>query len=128
MQTVRSPRVLVVEDETLVSMLIEDMVCDGGGHVVGPAATFEQAITLALEEDLDLAILDVNMAGLVVYPVADILRHRGIPFIFVTGYDPGIIPARYRHERVLLKPFAHETFSEAFDTIVAERADVMALS
>lgn len=128
MQTFRSPRVLVVEDETLVSMLIEDMVCDCGGQVVGPAATFEQAIALALEEELDLAILDVNVAGLVVYPVADILRHRGIPFIFVTGYDPSIIPARYRHDPVLLKPFSYETFSEAFDAAVTERADALAVS
>lgn len=127
MQTFRSPRVLVVEDETLVSMLIEDMVGDCGGHVVGPAATFEQAVTLALEEDLELAILDVNVAGLVVYPVADILRHRGIPFIFVTGYDPGIIPSRYRHERVLMKPFSYETFSDAFDPIVAERREALAI-
>jgi CheY-like chemotaxis protein len=128
MQTFRSPRVLIVEDETLVSMLIEDMVSDCGGHVVGPVATFEQAIAHALEEDLDLAILDVNMAGLVVYPVADILRHRGIPFIFVTGYDSSILPARYQHARVLLKPFSHETFSEAFDATVAERVDALALS
>ena len=128
MQTFRSPRVLVVEDETLVSMLIEDMVCDCGGQVVGPAATFEQAIALALEEELDLAILDVNVAGLVVYPVADILRHRGIPFIFVTGYDPSIIPARYQPVPVLLKPFSYETFSEAFDAAVTERADALAVS
>ena len=128
MQTLRSPRVLVVEDETLVSMLIEDMVFDCGGQVVGPASTFEQAIALALEEDLDLAILDVNMAGLVVYPVADILRHRGIPFIFVSGYDPSIVPARYQHERVLMKPFSYETFSGTFDTIVAERREALAIS
>ena len=128
MQTFRSPRVLVVEDETLVSMLIEDMVGDCGGQVVDPAATFEQAIALALDEDLDLAILDVNMAGLVIYPVADILRHRGIPFMFVTGYDPGIVPLRYRHEHVLSKPFSHDTFREAFDTVVAERVGALALS
>jgi len=128
MQTFRSPRVLIVEDEILVSMLIEDMVCDCGGQVVGPAATFEQAIALALEEDLDLAILDVNVAGLVVYPVVDILRHRGIPFIFVTGYDPSVVPERYRHARVLLKPFSHETFGETFDAALSERVGALAIS
>ncbi|EIM30387.1 response regulator [Microvirga lotononidis] len=127
MQTARGPRVLIVEDETLVSMLIEDMVGDCGGYVVGPAATFEQAIAIALDEDLDLAILDVNVAGLVVYPVADILRHRGIPFMFVTGYDSSIVPARYQHERVLMKPFSYETFSDAFDPIVAERRAALAI-
>jgi CheY-like chemotaxis protein len=127
-QIFRSPRVLIVEDETLVSMLIEDMVCDCGGHIVGPAATFERAIALALEADLDLAILDVNVAGLVVYPVADILRRRGIPFMFVTGYDSSIVPACYRHERVIMKPFSHETFGEAFDAAVAERREALAVS
>ncbi|EIM24426.1 response regulator [Microvirga lotononidis] len=126
MQTVRGHRVLIVEDETLVSMLIEDMVGDCGGYVVGPAATFEQAIAIALDEDLDLAILDVNVAGLVVYPVADILRHRGIPFMFVTGYDSSVIPERYRHTCVLSKPFSHQTFSDTVGNVlasmIAERA------
>ena len=67
------------------------------------------------------------MAGLVVYPVADILRHRGIPFMFVTGYDSSIVPARYPHERVLMKPFSYETFSDAFDPIVAERREALAI-
>ena len=88
----RKPRVLIVEDETMVSMLIEDMVCDLGAEVVGPAAKFEQAMALALEADFDLAVLDVNLDGLVVYPVADVLRDRGIPFIFMTGYDSGVVP------------------------------------
>jgi DNA-binding response OmpR family regulator len=88
----RKPRVLIVEDETMVSMLIEDMTSDLGAEVVGPAAKFEQAMALALEADFDLAVLDVNLDGLVVYPVADVLRDRGIPFIFLTGYDSSVVP------------------------------------
>ncbi|QRM28502.1 response regulator [Microvirga sp. VF16] len=108
----RQPRVLIVEDETMVSILIEDMVCDLGGHVVGPAANFEQAMTLALEADIDLAILDINVDGHVVYPIADVLRYRNIPFIFMTGYDSSVIPQRYQHNCVLLKPFSHQAFSD----------------
>jgi DNA-binding response OmpR family regulator len=115
----RTPRILIVEDETMISMLLEDMVCDLGGHVVGAAATFEQAMTLALEADFDLAILDVNVDGLVVYPVADVLRHRGIRFIFMTGYDSSIIPQRYRHNCVLSKPFSHQTFSDTVGKVLA---------
>jgi CheY-like chemotaxis protein len=120
MHSDRKPRVLVVEDETMISMLIEDMVCDLGAEVVGPAAKFEQAMTLALEADLDLAVLDVNLAGLVVYPIADVLRERGIPFIFMTGYDSSVVPESYEHNRVLSKPFSHQTFSDAVRGVFAE--------
>jgi CheY-like chemotaxis protein len=113
MQSDRKPRVLIVEDEAMVSMLIEDMVGDLGAEVMGPAARFEQAMTLALEAHFDLAVLDVNLDGLAVYPIADVLRDRGIPFIFITGYDSSVVPESYQPNRVLSKPFAHPTFCEA---------------
>jgi CheY-like chemotaxis protein len=116
----RKPRVLVVEDETMISMLIEDMVSDLGAEVVGPAARFEQAMTLALEADFDLAVLDVNLDGLVVYPIADVLHDRGIPFIFMTGYDSSVIPESYQHDRVLTKPFTNQTFIDALEGVFAE--------
>jgi CheY-like chemotaxis protein len=109
----RKPRVLVVEDESMISMLIEDMVCDLGAEVVGPAAKFEQAMMLALEADFDLAVLDVNLDGSVVYSIADVLRHSGIPFIFMTGYDSSVVPERYQPNPVLTKPFSQQTFCEA---------------
>jgi CheY-like chemotaxis protein len=116
----RRPRVLVVEDETMISMLIEDMVCDLGAEIVGPAAKLEQAMTLALEADFDLAVLDVNLDGSAVYPIADVLLCRGIPFIFVTGYDSGVVPERYQHNYVLSKPFSHQTFSDVLEGTLAE--------
>jgi len=125
----RMPRILIVEDEIMISMLVEDMVCDLGGQVVGSAAKFEQAMTLALEEDFDLAILDVNVDGLVVYPVADVLRFRGIPFIFMTGYDANVVARRYKGHHVLSKPFSHQTFGEALDEILTgSSADEAALN
>jgi len=113
------PRVLIVEDAAMVSMLIEDMVCDLGGHVVGPASSVEQAMALALEADLDLAILDINVDGLAIYPVADVLRCRGVPFIFMTGYDSSVIPQHYQGQCVLSKPFSHQTFCDTVDDILA---------
>ena len=115
----RSPRVLIVEDETMISMLIEDMVCDLGGQVVGPAARFEQAMALALQADFDLAVLDVKVDGSVVYPIADVLRYRGIPFMFVTGYDSSVVPECYQHNCVLSKPFSHQTFGDALRKVFA---------
>jgi CheY-like chemotaxis protein len=118
----RQPRVLIVEDETMVSMVIEDMVCDLGGHVVGPVASFEPAMACALEADFDLAILDVNLDGLAVYPIADALCERGIPFIFTTGYDSSVIPQRYQGRCVLSKPFSHRTFCKSVEEILAAAA------
>jgi len=119
----RSLRVLIIEDEAMIALLIEDMVGDLGGQVVGPATKFEQAMYLALQADFDLAVLDVNIDGLAVYPIADVLRDRGIPFIFMTGYDSSVIPQRYQHNCVLLKPFTNQTFSNALREIIVNSSD-----
>ena len=79
-------RILVVEDEAMIAMLVEEMVLDFGSEVVGPAAKMGEALRLASDASLDAAILDVNVGGAVVYPVADLLRGRGVPIIFATGY------------------------------------------
>ena len=84
-------RILVVEDEMMVSMLIEDMLTDLGCTVVGPAARLDEAIALANAETLDCAVLDVNLGGQPIFPLADILRAKGTPFAFATGYgDAGL--------------------------------------
>ena len=79
-------RILVVEDEAIIAMLVEEMVLDFGSEVVGPAAKMDEALRLASHAPLDAAILDVNVGGVVVVPVADVLQQRGIPIIFATGY------------------------------------------
>jgi CheY-like chemotaxis protein len=122
----RSPRVLIVEDEAMILMLLEDMVCDLGGQIVGPAANFEQAMGLALQAEFDLAVLDVNVNGLAVYPIADVLRYRGIPFVFVTGYESSVVPQRYQHSCVLSKPFSHQTFSNALKEVLASSSGASA--
>jgi CheY-like chemotaxis protein len=98
-------RVLIVEDEMLVSMLIEDALAGLGIEVVGIAGTVEQAIAHAEKGNFDCAILDVHLHGRDVFPVAEALEARGVPFIFATGYGESGLPERYRGCPVLQKPF-----------------------
>lgn len=112
-------RVLVVEDEPMVSMMIEDMLRDRGYDVVGVALNLTSAAQLASSLELDLAMLDVNLAGERSFPVADILRQRQIPFIFATGYGSPGVDAAYANVRVLRKPFAGADLDRALNEAVA---------
>jgi CheY-like chemotaxis protein len=98
-------RVLVVEDEMMVSMLIEDMLTDLGCTVVGPASRLEEAIELAGRAELDCAVLDVNLGGQPIFPLADLLRAKGAPFAFATGYGDAGLRDVDRGSPVLQKPF-----------------------
>ena len=98
-------KVLVVEDESLVAMLVEDLLLDLGFEVVGPAANAAQAIALALSRNLDFALLDVNLGeGQDSFGVADMLRVRRVPFAFVTGYGAGGVRPDLRDAPVISKP------------------------
>jgi DNA-binding response OmpR family regulator len=114
-------RILVVEDEAMIAMLVEDMVLDFGSEVVGPAAKMDEALRLASTVSLDAAILDVNVGGAVVFPVADVLRSRGVPVIFATGYGAGELPSRFRNDPALSKPFSYEALAEALRTVLADQ-------
>jgi DNA-binding NtrC family response regulator len=98
-------RVLVVEDEALVALQLEDMLTDLGCAVIGPAARVHQALDLLDGCRLDTAVLDLNVAGELVYPVADALARRGVPFIIATGYGAGAVAVPYRRRPILQKPF-----------------------
>ncbi|WP_304171581.1 response regulator [Phenylobacterium aquaticum] len=98
-------RVLIVEDEMMVSMLIEDMLGDLGCHVVGPAARLDEALALAENAEIDCAVLDVNLGGQSTFPVADLLRAKGVPFAFATGYGDAGLREVDRDSAVLQKPF-----------------------
>jgi DNA-binding response OmpR family regulator len=106
-------RVLVVEDEAMIAMLVEDMILDFGSEVVGPASKIEDALALAQDADLDAAILDVKVGEAVVFPVADRLRERGIPFIFASGYGSATLPTRFVGSPTLPKPFSYDLLAEA---------------
>ena len=99
-------RVLVVEDDAMIAMMIEDMLADLGCLVVGPATSLSGALALAGgEAPFDVAILDVNLGGEPVFPVADVLRARGAPMIFSTGYGEGGLREADKGCAVLHKPF-----------------------
>ena len=98
-------RVLVVEDEMMVSMLIEDMLTDLGCTVVGPASRLDEAIALVDGSDLDCAVLDVNLGGQPIFPLADLLREKGRPFAFATGYGDAGLRDVDKGSPVLQKPF-----------------------
>jgi DNA-binding response OmpR family regulator len=104
-------RVLIVEDEMLVAMYIEDAVTDLGHQVVGPAMRLETALEAAAREEIDFAILDINLAGKQSFPVADQLQERGIPFMFASGYGAAGLAEGYRSFPIIQKPFSVEQFA-----------------
>ena len=106
----------------MVAMLVEDMLTELGHSVVGPAMRLDQALPLAREAEFDFAILDVNLGGQLSFPVAEVLRARGIPFIFATGYGRGGIDEAYRDTITLMKPFERRDVARAFAHTLARRA------
>ncbi len=101
-------RVLIVEDDVLLALHLEDMLTALGHEVIGQATRIGMAMELARESDIDFAILDINVAGTKSFPVADLLRQRGIPFAFATGYGAEGLVDGYRDFPVLRKPYAQE--------------------
>ena len=101
----RAPRVLVVEDEMTVAMLIEDMVSELAYEVAAVVPRLEDAMRLLDSESFDLAMLDVHLNGKTVFPFAAELQARDIPFLFATAYGPRGIPEEFRGHLVLQKPF-----------------------
>lgn len=106
-------RILIVEDEMLVAMLIEDLLLELGHQPVGPAMRLEPALEQAATADIDMAILDINLAGKRSFPVADCLTARGIPFIFASGYGTAGLEPPYLSALVLQKPFDHNQLRAA---------------
>ena len=99
-------RVLVVEDEMTIALLMEDMLVELGYKVIDLAMRLPQALELAAVADFDFAILDVNLDGRMSFPVAETLDARGLPYIFVTGYgSAGVDPAFRKNSIVMQKPF-----------------------
>ena len=99
----KAKRILVVEDEPMIRMLLEDMLGELGYTVAAEAAGIEEALEATKNADFDLAILDADLNGRPALPVADALVTRGTPFVFATGY--GEVPEPYRGRPMLTKPF-----------------------
>lgn len=115
-------RVLLVEDETLVMMMIEDMLFDLGAASVETAMGLDEARRVAETVDVDFAVLDVNLSGDKSYPVAERLRARGVPFVFATGYgSKGHDPA-WRDAPTVTKPFETEQLGRLIERVLGDRA------
>ena len=97
-------RLLVVEDELLVSMLVKSMLDDLGADVIGPCGRLAEGVAAAKAERFDGAILDLNLAGEAADPLADLLLARGVPFVFITGYQRDSLDRRFANVPVLQKP------------------------
>ena len=112
-------RILIVEDEYLIRMLLEDMLSDLGHDVAASVGSVAEARDLASDGNFNCAILDVNVDGHEIFPVADILAQRGMPFVFVTGYGEGSLPDAYRDRPTLQKPFQSEHLAETLTNLLS---------
>jgi len=110
-------RILVVEDEALVAMLVEDALLDAGFVVIGPARTVSQALEMLKADPPDAAVLDLNLGGENSLSVAEALTARGIPFLVATGYGAAGLPPHMRHIPVLPKPYDPADLTVAIDRL-----------
>jgi CheY-like chemotaxis protein len=112
-------RILVVEDELMIRLLLEDMLAELGCTVAAAAARIDEALEAARTAEFDLAILDVNLNGQPIVPVADVLVARDRPFIFATGYGEQGLPESYRGRPTLKKPFQIDGLSRILESVLA---------
>jgi CheY-like chemotaxis protein len=120
-RSVAGLKVLLVEDEALVAMLVEDALAALQCEVIGSASRLGNARALAERDGFDLAILDLNLGGEPIYPVAEVLARREIPFVFLTGYGAAGVAEPFRDRPVLQKPFHLEELRELLARAVCWR-------
>jgi CheY-like chemotaxis protein len=114
-------RVLIVEDEPLVAIMLEEMLEELGANVAANAMRLEEALLLAADCDFDAAVLDVNLSGARSYPVADKLRERGIPFVFATGYGSSALADSYEDDRLIHKPYSLTDIEQVLRDMIGTR-------
>jgi PAS domain S-box-containing protein len=117
-------RVLLVEDEALVAMMIQETLNEFGYQVVGPLNTASEALAAAREGHFDAAVLDINLGDGLVYTVAEILGVRGVPFVFVTGYDADSVDPRFSEVPILQKPIERDMLQRIFMASQSDQAAV----
>jgi len=111
-------RVLIVEDEYFLADDMAQALQKLGAQVIGPVPTPDKALALLADEPVDAAILDINLKGQMVFPVADALREQGVPFVFATGYDENAVPEAYKDVPRWEKPFRPEDLAKALPALV----------
>ena len=115
-------RVLVVEDESMVAVLLEETLVELGHTVVGPVARVKKALEIIQREEIDIAILDVNINGENTFSIADVLAARGVPFFFSTGYDKKSLREPHLDRPILQKPFQLHDLEKLFAKILHQDA------
>jgi CheY-like chemotaxis protein len=111
-------RVLIVEDELMIRMMLEDMLDDLGFEVAATAGQVDEAVRLVNDTEFDVAILDMNLNGQAVAPVVEVLEKRGLPYVFATGYDDRGLPDAHRGRPTLQKPFQQEHLERALNSVL----------
>jgi CheY-like chemotaxis protein len=113
-------RILVVEDEPMICLLLEDILADLGCEVIGPALDIDRAMELVERHvDIDTAILDVNLGGRSVLPVAEVLSKRGVPFLFATGLNAEGLPQDWQDHSIIRKPMTATVLADALRRTLA---------
>ena len=113
-------RVFIVEDEALILDTLQDMLEGLGCQVVESALRVDEALAKLVGLDFDVAVLDVNVAGTRIDPVADLLADRGMPFLFASGYGRGSLPAAHRERVLLTKPYRTVDLRAALDSVLPQ--------
>jgi CheY-like chemotaxis protein len=116
-------RVLVVEDEPMIRLLLDDMLSDLGYTMAAEAGRLDEALSVASRGQFDVAILDVNLNGQPITPVVDVLLSRGVPFVFVSGYARRGIPDGLGQIPLLQKPFQVEGLARALAAVAEKPPD-----
>lgn len=116
-------RVLVVEDEPMIRLLLDDMLADLGYTMAAEAGRLEEALAVAKDGEFDVAILDVNLNGQPITPVVEVLNARGVPFVFVSGYARRGIPEQHSNIPLLQKPFQPDGLARALASIAPKAAN-----
>lgn len=114
-------QVLIVEDEVLIAMHLEDLLSEMGHHVVACLARINEATKYVERAEIDFAILDINLGGVKSFPVAEVLRRRGIPFVFASGYGSDGLAEEFRDEITLQKPYEPRQLERVITEACARR-------
>jgi two-component sensor histidine kinase/DNA-binding response OmpR family regulator len=114
--TAGAQRVLLVEDEVLIGLMMRDLLTEAGYAVSGPHSSIAPAISAAEDTRFDGAVLDINLGAELIYPVADVLAGQGVPFVFVTGYDEHSVDSRFADVPILQKPLDRRMLETIFMT------------
>jgi CheY-like chemotaxis protein len=118
----RGTRVLIVEDEAMIRMLLEDMLTELGCTIAAEAANIGEALEAARTAEFDVALLDLNLQGTNTGPVAEVLAARGVPFVFATGYGEQGLPEAFRNRPALKKPFQMDGLGQMLKSALAGKA------